>query len=581
MKAIGYVAAAVFVALGAAMTGCSDDSGTTASGTGAGGFGAPGMGGGANGPGGGGVPGSGGGFATGGSGIPGSGGSLPGAGGTGPGAGGADPSSGGTPGAGGAGPPGPVTAQAIGANTTVGLDWTAIPGAEQYAVYWATATGVTPATGQRVVTSSPAWVHRGLTNGTPYYYVVAPIVSGVEGTPSPEATATPGGEWVLEELGSGIFEDVRTGGEVPRVAVPDRIHLLLFAEGYAAADLAILHAVSDHDGARTNDVDRWVDLVFGIQPYTDFRQAFVVWYLPRASATHIDGGSTAFMVPADTTSGIGQVPADGETSRLAWEAIGIFPFAPANFDGPSQGVARNVVTPFLVFDPSRGRAGLSGRALSLRNPANTSQRVAACFGIGHAHEFTHAFSSVRDEYLEDDNSPPTQWSSTSNVVGTTTCSELPWQHLLQGSAVNPSQGDLVGAFGRPQHGYHPELLCLMNGTHDNATYYGGSGLLRVEDRMCNFCREMAALRIYQRSGIVPAGQTGTDTWATEYRSPFFSRHPFFVPAVVPQTNDVRNPSQGTPYYEACTLASYGEVAAPAPSLPSGDLRAAGCVLDPQ
>jgi hypothetical protein len=41
------------------------------------------------------------------------------------------------------------------------------------------------------------------------------------------------------------------------------------------------------------------------------------------------------------------------------------------------------------------------------------------------------------------------------------------------------------------------------------------------------------------------------TWTAMYRTPFYSRFGFKVPPVVPQTNDVRNPAQGMPIYEAC------------------------------
>ncbi len=70
-------------------------------------------------------------------------------------------------------------------------------------------------------------------------------------------------------------------------------------------------------------------------------------------------------------------------------------------------------------------------------------------------------------------------SDTSNVVATNVCAELPWQHLLAGGTINPDVEQLVGAFGTSTHGYHSELVCLMNGTHDNANYYGGDGLLRT------------------------------------------------------------------------------------------------------
>ena len=333
-----------------------------------------------------------------------------------------------------------------------------------------------------------------------------------------------------------------------------------------------------------NDVDRWVDLVFGIEPYRAYRQAFMVWYLPRASNAHL-GGDTAFQVPVTTEGsslGVGQVQADGETATRAWAALGAFPFPPTDFSGGGSGSVRNVTAAFLMFDENRGRAGVSGRSTSLRNPAVSSQRLPSAFGVGHAHEFTHAFSALRDEYLEDDNSAPTNASATSNVVGSPACGTLPWAHLLTGSAINPNQGDLVGAFGRPQHGYHSELLCLLNGTHDNAAYYGGDGLLRVEDRMCNFCREITAFRIFQRSGVLASGDAGFSTWTSGYRAAFFTRFGFSVPAVVPQTNNVRNPAQGMPVYEACTAAA----SAPAERLQTqasdpllADRRPGGCVLD--
>jgi hypothetical protein len=471
----------------------------------------------------------------------------------------------------------------VAANTTVGLEWDAVAGAQGYRVYFSTSAGVTPQTGQALEVAAPNLVHRGLTNGTPYHYVVTAISGGGESAPSTEVSATPAGEWVLEEFGTGIFDDVQTGAPVPRIALDKRLHVLLFGEGYTAPDQAALHALATHDGNRANDVDRWVDLVFGIEPYRAYRQAFLVWYLPRVSNAHL-GGDTAFQVPVTsegTSFGVGQVQADGETAARAWAALGLFPFPPTDFSGGGFGSVRNLTAAFLMFDPNRGRAGVSGRATSLRNPAATSQRLSSAFGVGHAHEFTHAFASLRDEYLEDDNDAPTNWSGTSNVAGASVCAELPWAHLLRGTAINPNQGDLVGAFGRPQHGYHSELLCLLNGTHDNAAYYGGDGLLRVEDRMCNFCRETTAFRIHQRSGVLESGDAGFGAWTSGYRSPFFARFGFSVPSVVPQTNDVRNPAQGTPVYEACTGASTEHVSRqPSLGLASYDRRPGGCVLAP-
>ncbi len=479
-------------------------------------------------------------------GVVGTGGALPGAGGAGVGG------SGGAPPNGDAGvPPGSITLQAMGANTTVGLEWPVVAGATGYHLYWSTSPGVTAGTGQRIDVPAPDYVHRGLTNGTTYYYVVTAETGHGEGPASAEASATPGGEWALERLGTGRFRDVVTGGTVAPVPIERRVHVFLFAEGYTATDLPVFHDEAAHAGARNDDVDAWVDLVFGIEPYSLFPEAFVVWYLPRVSNAHI-GGDTAFVVPVDLSASfpaMASVSQNGETAARAWDALGAAPYPPSVFYG--NGRVRNAVASFLLFDPARGRASVSGLTTTLANPADGNQRVGAAFGVGHAHEFTHAFSLLRDEYIETSNSAPTRWDGTSNVVGTNQCAELPWAHLLAGGAVNPSTQSLVGAFGEAAVGYHPELLCLLNGTHDNAQHYGGNGTLRVEDRMCNFCREVTAFRVFERTSVLADEDTAFDTWVGSYRGPFYEQYGFHVPDVVPQTNDVRNPAQGAPFYEAC------------------------------
>jgi hypothetical protein len=492
--------------------------------------------------------------------------------------GGAGVPSGGASGAAGTGgqpPTGPLALSAIGANQTVGLEWNAQPGAEGYRVHYAvgaTATVSDPfleVDGARTTT-----VHRGLTNGTVYHYLVAPLVGGTEGSASNEATATPAGEWMLEELGSGIFEDVSTGQPVPKVAIEKRIHVLLFAEGYGASELGVFHDVEGHDGDRDNDVDRWVDEIFGIKPYVDLREAFVVWTIARPSTTDSSGGDTAFMVPVN--GGV-QSPTT-ETATRAWDAIALHPYPPMDFSGGGFGNLRTHIAAFLIFDPGNGRAGVSGITTSLRNPEDTQERIATAFGIGHAHEFTHAFAALRDEYLEDDNDPPNDTGDLSNVVASNVCGELPWSHLLSGGTVNASTAELVGAFGRETHGFHSELHCLMNGTHDNATYYGGNGLLRTNDRMCNFCREVTGYYVYARSSVLAMGNAGVETWKTSYRAKWFERFPFFAPEVIPQTNDVRNPAEGMPHYEACVAADAARAESRVEPSRVGPRRS-GCVVE--
>jgi Fibronectin type III domain len=471
---------------------------------------------------------------------------------------------------------GPSSLSAVAANGVVGLDWSLVANATGYRVYWSASPDVSPATGTAIDVSEPAYVHRGLTNGTTYTYVVTAITAAGETEGSSQASATPGGEWVLEQLGTGWIQDVSTG-QLVQVPIERRQHLLLFPEGYLADEIAsAFHNDATH-ATRSNDVDRWIDLVFGIEPYSTFRQAFVVWYLPRASATHIDGADTAFRVStaSGSVTGVGT-----ETASRTWAAIAQHPYKPTDFSGGGMGTAKTATAAFLILDPARGSAGLSGLTTTLSNPTSASQRIGAAFGMGHAHEFTHAFSNLRDEYIETTNTVSSRASATSNVAPSNTCGTLPWAHLLGGTAINPSTGDLVGAFGTAAQGYHSELLCLMNGTHDNGTVYarGDSGAcqaasctLRVEDRMCNFCREMTAFQVFERTGLV----TTIDEWAASYRPGFYEQLGFKVPDVVPQSNDVRNPSRGTPIYEACVSAA--TIAAPAQ--PLSLQRREGCVVN--
>jgi hypothetical protein len=433
---------------------------------------------------------------------------------------------------------------AVAANTTIGLDWPRVDGASSYRIYWSTSAGVNPATASSFTSTEPATVHRGLTNGTTYYYVVRAVTATGEVPVSNEVSETPEGEWVLEQLGAGDFDDVVSGGRVPRLPIANRVHILLLPEGYLSSELSVFHSMSSHDGTRANDVDRWTDEVFQIEPYPMFREAFVVWYLPRASSAHVGQGDTAFDITLSSGSVSGTNGAAAPLfATLDAQGSDAFPYPPGT-------VMNNYFASFLIFDPSRGRAGYSGLMTTLTNPNNTQQRIRSAFAQGHAHEFTHAFSNVRDEYLENNNTY-TSTSETSNVAHVNTCSALPWAHLLYGAGINQTQ-NLVGAFGRPQRGFHSELKCLMNGTHENGEYYCGPGVslnLRVNTRMCNFCREMTAWRVFDRTGLLP-GNTGFAVWKSDYRSAFYRRFGFRVPSPVPQTLTCPG-GTAQPVYEAC------------------------------
>jgi hypothetical protein len=158
--------------------------------------------------------------------------------------------------------------------------------------------------------------------------------------------------------------------------------------------------------------------------------------------------------------------------------------------------------------------------------------------------------------METNNSAPRGNEDTSNVVASNACDELPWAHLLEGRGINETPG-LVGAFGVPELGYHSELNCLMNGTHDNGQFWCQSGdeeyttLTLRPNRLCNFCREITAYRVFERTGVL-AGNMAFESWKSMYRMPFYDRFGFVVPeGPIPQVVTCNDGEAGMPVYEEC------------------------------
>src|SRR5208283_1042166 len=88
-------------------------------------------------------------------------------------------------------PSAPTGLQATAGNAQISLTWNASSGATSYNVKRSTTNG-----GPYTTIASPTaarYTNTGLTNGTPYYYVVTAVNSAGESNPSSQATATPVG----------------------------------------------------------------------------------------------------------------------------------------------------------------------------------------------------------------------------------------------------------------------------------------------------------------------------------------------------------------------------------------------------
>jgi hypothetical protein len=80
---------------------------------------------------------------------------------------------------------------AVAGDGKVTVSWSSAAGATAYNIYYGTAAGVTIATGTKLADAVSPREVTGLTNGTPYYFVVTAVNSGGESVVSSEKSATP------------------------------------------------------------------------------------------------------------------------------------------------------------------------------------------------------------------------------------------------------------------------------------------------------------------------------------------------------------------------------------------------------
>lgn len=91
-----------------------------------------------------------------------------------------------------AAPEAPLSVSAAPGNSQVTLDWPAVNGATSYNVYYGLTSGVTTANGTKISDVRAPFIHLGLTNDQPYFYIVTAASSTFGESPaSTEVNATP------------------------------------------------------------------------------------------------------------------------------------------------------------------------------------------------------------------------------------------------------------------------------------------------------------------------------------------------------------------------------------------------------
>jgi hypothetical protein len=87
-------------------------------------------------------------------------------------------------------PAAPTLATPYRYTSSLGINWSSVSGATSYNLYWSTSAGVTTDS-TKISNVSSVYTHSPLTGGTTYYYKLAAVKSGIEGTLSNEVNAVP------------------------------------------------------------------------------------------------------------------------------------------------------------------------------------------------------------------------------------------------------------------------------------------------------------------------------------------------------------------------------------------------------
>ena len=90
--------------------------------------------------------------------------------------------------------PGPFGFGTVSSTTTqdITITWDKVKGANSYIIYWQTEPGVSKNSGSPIKGVKSPYIHKNLSEGTRYYYVVTAIINGKESQESIEVSAIPG-----------------------------------------------------------------------------------------------------------------------------------------------------------------------------------------------------------------------------------------------------------------------------------------------------------------------------------------------------------------------------------------------------
>ena len=97
----------------------------------------------------------------------------------------------------------PVDDETVTLDEQLTVSWDNRDDASSYNLYWSTSSEVTKANGTKITGVTSPYTHSGLTNGTDYYYVVAPDSTYATGTPKVDTVGTEYFDSVVADISGG------------------------------------------------------------------------------------------------------------------------------------------------------------------------------------------------------------------------------------------------------------------------------------------------------------------------------------------------------------------------------------------
>ncbi|NOX75666.1 MAG: hypothetical protein GXP17_03420, partial [Gammaproteobacteria bacterium] len=203
------------------------------------------------------------------------------------------------------------------------LSWSGVSGARGYTVYWSTDSEVSPATGAAIYTQQPYFEHRGLANGTAYYYVVTSETSFGQSAPSAQVEGAPQAARPAKPSGPAL----QAGADRITLrwdAVPGATHYTLYwrknASASVSAAMSTVGALTEQDARITQVVSPFVHT--GLESGSDYSYRLVAENTRGASDASVERSAIP-TPPSPSAPQITQVDVASGQATLYWQNFGM------------------------------------------------------------------------------------------------------------------------------------------------------------------------------------------------------------------------------------------------------------------